>query len=244
MTEGVRPRTQTWDSALWPSRAWILFFALLLRTPHHGVVAQMRATGLPEGATEVEAAVWGVLVAESERLQMTTRGNIPSSVRWLDAHGREWTRGLLTAGILLLAGLLSWGIFHREGVRSEDAADLERRARQASAEGDYQRAAVLYGQAAQRGRETYYQYRQAGEWMRLGQADTAEAAYRKILVQEPESPNVQLNLALAVYRQGRREEALALYRAFVDRNKACPELAARAQLASELIERQIDLDRE
>ena len=79
--------------------------------------------------------------------------------------------------------------------------------------------------------------------MRQGQPDLAEAVYRELLVREPEAPNVRMNLALAVVQQGRREEALELYRALADGNEAYPELAARARLASELIQRQIDLDR-
>jgi len=244
MTEGVRPRTRAWDPVAWPSRAWIFFFALLLRTPHHSVMAQMRASGLPEGASDMDAAVWTVLAAESERLQTRIRGEIPSTVRWLDTHGRELVRGVLIFGMVLFIGLLGWWVFHRESVRPDERVDLARRAQQASEEGHHDRASVLYGQAAQRGRETYFLYRQAGEWMRMGEAVAAERAYRDLLVREPEAPNVQLNLALSVWQQGRHEEALTLVRAFAAEHTAYPELVARARLAIQLMEQQMDLDRE
>jgi len=244
MTEGVRPRTLSWNPAAWPPRAWIFFFALLLRTPHHSVMAQMRASGLPEGASDVEAAVWSVLTDESELLQTKTRGEISSAVRWLDAHRGGLTRGVLIFGMVLFVGLLGCWVFHRESVQPTAIADLARRAQQAGEEGQHDRAAALYGQAAQRGRETYFRYRQAGEWMRMGEAVAAERAYRDLLLREPDAPNVQLNLALSIWQQGRHEEALMRYRAFAEENPLYPELVARARLAIQLMERQMDLDRE
>ena len=120
---------------------------------------------------------------------------------------------------------------------------MERRARVACAEGKHDRAAVLYGQAGRRGHGLYFQYRQAGEWMHLEQYADAEAAYRAILAREPATPNARMNLALAVLKQGRREEARDLYRAIAEEGAAMPELAARARLAAELIDRQLALDR-
>lgn len=243
MTEGVRPRSQLLSPALWPLQTWILFFALLLRTPHHRVRAQMRDHGLPEGASETEAAIWGVLVAESARLQAQSRGEISGPLRWLDGHGQSAARVALVCGVILFIGLLGWLVFHREDVRPDSLADLERRARQASAQGRHGRAAALYGQAARQGRSTYFRYLQAGEWILLNEPAEAEAAYRDLLAREPDAPNVRLNLALSIWRQDRREEALALYRAFVEENGGYPELAARAQLAVALIEQQLALDR-
>ena len=82
--------------------------------------------------------------------------------------------------------------------------------------------------------------------MQLEQYEDAEAAYRDVLARAPDTPNARLNLALAVLKQGRREEALALYRAFAadSGSMAHPELAARARLAAALIARQLALDRE
>jgi tetratricopeptide (TPR) repeat protein len=204
----------------------------------------MRDTGLPDGASELERAVWTVLAAESERSQATFQSKLSFMVRWVDAHGRVLIRGAFIVGLLLLLGLLGWGVFHREEMRTDDIVVLERRARQASADGQHARAAALYGQAARRGREIYFRYRQAGEWMRMGQAAEAEAAYRQILMREPDAPNVRLNLALAVWQQGRREEAISLYRAFAAEQESYPELAARARLAVRLMERQVALDGE
>ena len=55
-----------------------------------------------------------------------------------------------------------------------------------------------------------------------------------------------MNLALAVLKQGRRAEARDLYRAVAEAAEAAalPDLAARARLAAELVERQLALDRE
>jgi hypothetical protein len=246
MVEGVRPRATEWNPADWPPRAWVLFFALLLPTPHHGVVARMRRAGLPAGATPLETAAWEVLVASLDSMRTAAGKEIFPAADWMDAHGRGLARVLLAGGALLVALLLGWWIIHRENSTPGDAAELERRARQACEEGRHDRAAALYGQVARRGHETYFQYRQAGEWMHMERFADAEAAYRALLESEPTAPNVRLNLALAVLKQGRRAEALELYRALAGEVGAAayPELAARARLAAELVERQLALDRE
>ena len=46
MSAGLRARAEDLDPAVWPARAWVLLFALLLRTPHNTVVARMRRAGL------------------------------------------------------------------------------------------------------------------------------------------------------------------------------------------------------
>jgi len=243
VTEAIRPRTNEWKRTDWSPRSWILFFALLLHTSHHGVLAQMRAAGLPDGASELEAAVWEVLLADSERRQLQLRGEVPSAVHWLEAHRRHLRQCLAALGVVLLVGWLGWQIFHREHAGETGWMDLERRARQACEDGQHGRAAALYGQAVQQGPALYFRYRQAGEWMHLEEFEEAEKGYRAILTEAPDTPNAQINLALAVWRQGRQEEALEMYRAFAAENEAYPELAARAQLAVELIERQQALDR-
>ena len=243
MAEGLRPRVADWDPAAWPTRARILFYALLLPTPHHGVAAKLRRWGLPAGAAPAEAAAWAVLTAGLA--PASAPAEILPPARWLDAHGRGLARAGLACGAALVAGLLGWGFFHRESLDANDAVEMERRARRACAEGRHDRAAALYGQAARRGHETYFRYRQAGEWMHLEQFAAAEAAYRALLAREPDAPNAELNLALSVWRQGRREEALGLYRAIAAAADAetHPELAARARLAADLIGRQLALDR-
>lgn len=243
MVEGLPPRTAEWDAAAWSARGWVLFFALLLPTPHNSVVARMRRAGLPAGATAVEAAAWAVLAAGAEGARTGFTGDMPRSARWLDAHGRQIARGALVGGAVLLAGLLTWAFVHRESLGADSGDELERRARVACAEGKHDRAAALYGQAGRRGHGLYFQYRQAGEWMHLEQHADAEAAYRAILAREPATPNARMNLALAVLKQGRREEARDLYRAIAEEGAAMPELAARARLAAELIDRQLALDR-
>lgn len=242
VTEGIRPRAKEWNRADWPPRTWILFFAMLLHTPHHGVLTQMRSAGLPEGASEIESAVWTVLLADSERRQLQVRGELSAPVRWLDIHGRLLRRSLVTGGILLLVGLIGWQVFHRESAGTLDVNQLERRARQACDEGQHGRAAALYGKASQKGQSVYFRYRQAGEWLHMGEPAEAEKAYCALLREEPESPNIQINLALAILRQERREEALEIYRRFANEYGEYPELAARARLAAELIERQQSLD--
>ena len=242
MVEGVRPRTADWKLADWPVRAWILYFWLLLRTPHRSVMAQMARMGLPAGASPVEAAAWTVLSAGAEVLQPHPHSSI---MRWLDGHVRGIARAAKIGGVALLMGLMAWGYAHRESVNGTDFSQMERRARLACAEGKHDRAAALYGQAARRGQEAYFRYRQANEWMHLEQFGDAERAYRALLAREPNAPNVRLNLALSVWRQGRLEEALGMYRAFAEGSdaKTVPELVARAKLATDLIARQLDLDR-
>lgn len=242
MVEGLRPRATETDSANWPPATWTLWLALLRHTPHRGVVAQMRRLGLPAGASAPETAAWAVLAANPEAI---SGHSISSLAAWIETHGRSLARIGLACGALLVALLLGWWIIHREGVSPGTLEDDERRARQASAEGQHARAAALYGQAARRGHAAYFRYRQAGEWMHLEQYADAEATYRALLEADPALPNARLNLALAVLNQGRRAEALDLYRAFAEAEaEAYPELAARARLAAELVERQLALDRE
>ena len=246
MSAGLRSRAAELDALDWPPRAWILFFALLLKTPHNSVVAQMRRRGLPDGAAPIEQAAWTVLALGADAARATYLEAIPPAVRWLDAHGRALMRGSLACGAALLVVLLGRGVFQRENRGGGDVDDLERRARIAAEEGEHARAAALYGKAARRGNAAYFRYRQGGEWMRLEQYADAEAAYRDVLARAPDAPNARMNLALAVLQQGRREEALELYRAFAadPASASLPELAGRARLAAELVERQLALDRQ
>ena len=245
MSAGLRARAAELDASAWPARAWILFFALLLKTPHNSVVAQMRRGGLPAGAAPAERAAWTVLALGADAARATYLEAIPPAVRWLDAHGRALMRGAFACAAALLVVLLGRGIYRRENRGGGDVGELERRARLAAEEGEHARAAALYAKAARRGNAAYFRYRQGGEWMQLEQYADAEAAYRDMLARAPDTPNARLNLALAVLKQGRREEALELYRAFAadPASASLPELAARARLAAELVERQLALDR-
>lgn len=245
MVEGLRPRLAQGDLSAWPARAHVLFFALLLHTPHNSALARMRKAGLPAHVSAVEQAAWTVLAAGADGVRAQFLDDIPRAARWLDAHGHSLARGLVAGGLALALVLLGWWVSQRGKPGADDVAALERRAGLACAEGRHDRAAALYGQAARRGSPVYFRYRQAGEWMHLGQFTAAEEAYRRILARAPDTPNARMNLALSVLRQGRREEALALYRALAEEAGAAahPELAARARLAAELIQRQLALDR-
>ena len=246
MAVELRLRATGLDPAVWPARAWILFFALLLKSPHGTAVARMRRAGLPSGAAPTARAAWDVLVQGADAARASYLAAIPRSARWVDAHGRLFARAAAAAGTVLLVFLLVRGFVRRENPGAETAGELERRARTACAEGDHARAAAIYAKAARGGDATYFRYRQAGEWMHLEQYAEAEAAYRDILARAPAEPNARLNLALATLRQGRRAEALEMYRAFADDPAAAatPELAARARLAAELLARQAALDGE
>lgn len=246
MAAELRLRAAVLDPAVWPARAWVLFFALLLNTPHGTAVARMRRAGLPAGAGPVVRAAWNVLVRRADAARAAFLAAIPRPARWVDARGRAFARGAAAAGALLLVFLLVRGFVQRENPGAETAGELERRARIACAEGDHARAAGLYAKAGRRGAADFYRYRQAGEWMHVEQYAAAEAAYRAILARAPAEPNARMNLALAVLRQGRRAEAREMYRSFADDPAAAttPELAARAQLAAELLGRQLALDGE
>jgi len=244
MATGLRARAPELRAAAWPPRAWIAFFALLLNAPHNSVVAQMRREGLPPGASPAETAAWTLLALGSDAARAGYLEAIPPAARWLDGNGRRLARAAFAGGAALLAALLAWSVGHRE--KNEAFGDWERRARLACEDGEHARAAALYGQAAQRGETAYFRYRQAGEWLHLAEYAAAEAAYREILASRPDAPNARMNLALAVLKQGRRAEARDLYRAVAEAADAAalPDLAARARLAAELVERQLALDRE
>ena len=240
MVEALRPLAETWRAEDWPLRARILFLALLKRTPHAGAAARLRAMAAPADAAGPERAAWAVLLAAAA----AAAGSGGLAAAWLEARRRVLFISAGGAGLLLLLGLLGWWITNRESPGARDAAELERRARQACAEGRHDRAAAWYGQEARRSGSAYFQYRQAVEWLHLEQAAEAEAAFRAILARTPDTPNARMNLALAVLQQGRRAEALELYRGLAAEAERYPELAARARLAAELLERQEALDRE
>ena len=246
MAAGLRGRLEEWKPEGCPARTWVLFFALALQTPHNSVVAWMRRQPLPADATAADHAAWTVLTAAADKMRAAFTAEIPPLARWCDAHGRRIAQGLLAGGALLLALLLGWQIFHREEPGLADATALEHQARLACADGQHARAAVLYTQAAKRGNAAYYLYRQGNEWLHLERYADAETVYRAVLARDSAAPNVRMNLALAVLKQGRQEEARDLYRALAEaagtRNQ--PEVANRARLAADLIERQLALDRE
>jgi tetratricopeptide (TPR) repeat protein len=246
MGEALRARAaEAWTSAAWTARGWIVFFALLLESPQKGLAGQMLRAGLPGPASPLETCVWTVLAAEAERARVEREREVPRAARWIDAHGRRLVAGLALGAVGLLFALLARGVAMRERPPAADLVELERQARQAAAEGEHGQAAAIYGRAAEQGRSAYFRYRQAGEWMKLGYFEAAEEAYRALLAEEPGTPNAQLNLALAVLMQGRREEALALYRSFAEGPalEDYPDLAARAFLAIDLLTIQLDLDR-
>ncbi|NLB65919.1 MAG: tetratricopeptide repeat protein [Lentisphaerae bacterium] len=245
VSEGLRARVSDWDAANWNARAQILFWALLLRTPHNTVLGRLMRDDLAEGASEVERAVWRIMVAGLEGARGGAVAPIPASARWLDRHGRRIALGAAGLALVLTLVLLGRGLVLREQTAGRDLALLEREARELAAAGQHERAAVRYGLAAKQGRAAYFRYRQAGEWLRAGHPAEAERVYRRLLAERAESPNVRMNLALAVWRQGRRGEALELYRAFVADPAMAeyPGLIERARLAAVLAERQLELDR-
>ena len=244
--EALRQRAAGIGPAGWTARGWVLFYALLLGTPHAGVAARMRRAGLPSGADAAEAAAWGVLAAGAAGYREKAFGEVPGAVRWLDANGRRLALGGAAAAVLLALALLARGLVLGEKADGGvDLAEMERKGRLASEEGRHGDAAEIYADAARLGKAELFRYRQAGEWMRMGREAEAEEIYRELLEGEPGNPNARLNLALAVLRQGRRGEALRLYRDFASGPEAAehPDLAERARLAAELLQRQIALDR-
>lgn len=244
MDAGLRARLPAMLAIQWPPRALCLFFAMLMRTPHHSVVARMRGVRFPATDAPKLQAAWTILTAGADQLRREHLKDIPRMVRWLDARGRMVIRVLVAGGALVSLWLLAWGLVHREKPAGVDGRELERKARLACAEGRHDRAAVMYGQAFRRTGSEYYRYRQAGEWMHQGYYAEAEAAYRELLAQNPGAPNVRWNLALATLNQGRREEARELFQALADASVAAeyPELAARARRAVAWIEEQLTLD--
>lgn len=244
MSAGLRGRLTDMVVDVWPARARGLFFALLLRTPHHSVVARIGHLRQSAEDTPRQQAVWTILTAGADQLRREHLKEIPRMVHWLDARGRLLIRMLLAGAALVGIGLLTWGFLQRGKPAGDDGRELERKARLASAEGRHDRAAILYGQALRRTGADYFRYRQAGEWMYLGHYGEAEVAYRAVLVGHPRAPNVQWNLALAIWNQGRREEARELFHALADAPEAVdyPDLAARAQRAAAWIEQQLVLD--
>jgi tetratricopeptide (TPR) repeat protein len=74
-------------------------------------------------------------------------------------------------------------------------------------------------------------------YLKMGDAASAERCYRNVLERDPRAMPARINLALALYRQGKREEATRHYRQFLeDHGNEYPQLAVRAQTAIELIE--------
>ena len=109
--------------------------------------------------------------------------------------------------------------------------------------GEYQKAIALYEDLSRKGRYYAVQFELplANAYFRQGDLTRAEMLYRAALNRPEPSPMALLNLGLALFKQGRVEEAAACYSRYLDQfGERWPEQAERAKTAIELIRERRD----
>lgn len=159
---------------------------------------------------------------------------------WLD---RQRNGIVAAAAILVVAGILTLvlpGLLNRspDEVTPEATLGLAQMHYQ---QGDY-RAAIQDYEALLNSPLRDAQavdFHLGNAWFHLGGFAQAETSYRAALARNPDQPRAWLNLALALFREKKFDEAAARYRDFVTTfGSFYPDLADRARLAQRLCEEQ------
>jgi len=159
---------------------------------------------------------------------------------WLERH--RWTLTLGgVAAMTLVIGAIAWAFVHKRTMSPVDFNAVVGLAQKQYDAGQYEEAIRTYEElkksSAGAPAMDSIEFKIANIYLKQGQFAEAEVRYRQLLERGYESPNLRINLALAVYRQGRLTEAGRLYREIVDRaDEADPELVQRAEKALALIE--------
>lgn len=181
------------------------------------------------------AAAWIVFSAAASGRAGT--GRLPGSIEWLDRHRSLVLRSAiaLAASAVLAVGL---AVLVRQSMPRPSIQALAGLAQRHYVEGDYERAIEIYRDLLPGTRgASMVELFLGNAYLKKGEFVSAEKCYVNVLGKDPSSPPARLNLALALYRQGRKREAAEQYTQFVERyGNQHPDLALRAQTALKLIE--------
>lgn len=203
--------------------AWILLVAFLSSTPYRRAFADACRVPLPPSATPAETAAHAALLAALAPPSRAPRALAPFARRPVLAA---------TAAVALLALLSALAFSLRRP--SATPLPLAQQAREAAANGDHAAAATLFSLAAASASSadaSRLAFAAANQLFLADDYPAAEAAYRAILADAPDTPSASLNLALTLLRQGRRADALALYRQIAAASPS-PDASSRASSAA------------
>lgn len=251
--EGIRTCWLDGDMAFTNLRVDAAFYSLLLRGPHNTIIRQIRryllgtCAELKEKFHEnplIQKKEWAallILLNGTDKVREKWMHNIPKVVRWADGHGLKILAVLLLGCILLLAfGGLWYEHTRREGQLMQQTREYE--ARRLSSDGEHEEALKIY--ETFRPLRGYNRLMVAHQKMFLKRYADAEADYRQAIREMSENPRALLNLALSIYRQDRKTEALDMYLEIEEAYRyRFPEVSRHAAQAATLIEDQLKLDR-
>ena len=199
-------------------------------------------------AARPKDAAAGRLEAEAAALQVVVYGCAPEItpdfavlmpvLGWMDQHRKLVAWATLAPLALLLTGVIAGFILKRR-LTVQAAETSLGLAQRLYAEQRYEESYQLLRDIVDSGRTFQgLQFRLGNTEFRRGQLAEAEAAYRAELAQNPNAVESSLNLALTLLHAGRPDEAKDLYATVTNRfHQAAPEMAKRAALALELMDR-------
>jgi cytochrome c-type biogenesis protein CcmH/NrfG len=154
------------------------------------------------------------------------------------AH-RPWTWAAAVVGMLLLFGT-GWHMMHRPSLPGTTGEALLNLARERYDAGDHAAVIALCQEFLAISKATNGPVRVllGNAFYRTGRYRDAEVEYRAALQDEASSLHALYNLGLALYHQGREEEAAHVFEQFAEAYRTdYPELASRARIALSLIRR-------
>jgi len=155
---------------------------------------------------------------------------------WLDAHRMGVMITTLGALVLLLTGIIT-GFYFKRTVTVQSAQTSFGLARRLYQERQYEEARALLMDILDSGRKFPGVYLHLGNIeFRRGQWEAAEQAYRTELKRDPNAVLAELNLALVLLQQQRKQEALSIYASITNRYALPdPNSARRAATAIRLL---------
>jgi tetratricopeptide (TPR) repeat protein len=158
---------------------------------------------------------------------------------WLARRGLSLIVAAALAAVVFLGYVLYRYLAH--GRRTESVAEtLVGMAHQYEQLGDYDRALRIYTEELgplTGGLSPRHRIHRANLLLKQGRTKEAEEQYRIALQAPDPPPDAVMNLALALFHQGRLDEAKTYYRSFLEEYRLdYPELASQAVTALELIE--------
>lgn len=166
-----------------------------------------------------------------------TRGALtPRPLAWLDRHRAAMLTAVVALAVCVVAGVSI--LFHMKKKLPRSSIEaLAGLARQHAFEGRYDQAVDLYKELmAKSDNAPGIEFLLGNTCARRGEYSAAEQHYLNVLTADAHHMPATLNLALAVYRQGRTNEAVELYRKVARTgDRAMPTLAARAREALDVI---------
>jgi tetratricopeptide (TPR) repeat protein len=200
--------------------AWILLLAFLPSTPYRRVFADACRVPLPPSATPAETDAHRALLAALAPPPRAPRALAPLS---------RYPALAAAAAIALLALLAAAALLLRPAAPPPIPPDQQARA--AAESGDHASAAALFTLAAAQSPADapLHAFSAANQLYLAGDYPAAESAYRALLAERPDTPSAALNLALALLKQNRRSEAIALYRSIA---APSPDASTRAAAAA------------